>query len=351
MVCHESCTSECSWLTGTPGVDDDSCYEIRPAPGKGLGVFATKFIPAGTLILSENALFIIKKPSDFITEQDVVLGYNKLSADEKRIFDQMRDSKAEAGLNPFNFKSGRFHANKFAVNHERTSFGCFPVSSRFNHSCLPNTVGSGDDIKQHQQCRAINNIQPGEELTTYYFEECQFMTTEERTKEMPMTGHVQKCVCELCSRPAGARLVSDMRRFLLRQLIYMVHGCDLRSVTSTMTAKAIENANWRRENLKEVGATLHMFLIGKLCDAEGVVGGNIPFSVYGSAAHLVIRRARQLGLCRLTKPALENVRVWTKRSKDLLTLFCGRDGNEESPYGDLLRLVNDLPDDGRLPEE
>ena len=183
----------------------------------------------------------------------------------------------------------------------------------------------------------------------HYFEECQYMTTAEREQALPMTAHITKCLCELCTRSAEARIVSDMRRFLLRNLLYMVKRQDLPYVNSTISSKAVANAHWRVENLREAGATLHMFLIDKLCEAEGLVAGELPHGAYGSAIRLLLWRSTRLGLSHLSKPALQNVRYWAQRTKEICAVILDHTGdNDQGPLGDTLRLVARIEDDGKL---
>lgn len=64
-------------------------FEIKQAPGKGVGMFATALIKTGTVIFGEEALFVFKGPFD-IDEKMVKRAYNDLPPWKKAIFDQCR---------------------------------------------------------------------------------------------------------------------------------------------------------------------------------------------------------------------------------------------------------------------
>ncbi|KAK2738649.1 hypothetical protein FQN57_006967 [Myotisia sp. PD_48] len=53
-------------------VPKDAPFELRPSPGKGWGVFATRQIRREEVLLREKPLFVIGKPAGEVTEMDVV---------------------------------------------------------------------------------------------------------------------------------------------------------------------------------------------------------------------------------------------------------------------------------------
>ncbi|KAJ6086954.1 hypothetical protein N7467_005868 [Penicillium canescens] len=54
-------------------------FELQPSPVKGWGVFATRRIDKGFLILSEEPYCVIRKSADEITDEDIVLAFPPLN--------------------------------------------------------------------------------------------------------------------------------------------------------------------------------------------------------------------------------------------------------------------------------
>ena len=100
-------------------------------------------------------------PKDEITEKDVAAAYKKLTKEEKKIFDGMRNATADFGPNSRGSKWYSLMGNKHSVN---VGYGCNPIASRLNHSCLPNTTMSHHD-DDSRCCQVHQDIVPDEELT------------------------------------------------------------------------------------------------------------------------------------------------------------------------------------------
>jgi hypothetical protein len=114
-------------------------FKLAPSPGKGWGVFATRQIPRGAIIITEKPLFVIRKPHWMIVEGDVHAPFYTLEKREQHQFLCIRDNAAS----PFTSMSDTFAENSFAIPHPDGSqikvHGCFVLHSRINHSCLPNS--------------------------------------------------------------------------------------------------------------------------------------------------------------------------------------------------------------------
>nr|OQO18608.1 hypothetical protein B0A51_12999 [Rachicladosporium sp. CCFEE 5018] len=62
----------------------EDLFEIKDAGTKGLGVFATRDIPAGTCVITEDPIILIRKSLDQITPQDTLAAYTQLDAVQKQ---------------------------------------------------------------------------------------------------------------------------------------------------------------------------------------------------------------------------------------------------------------------------
>ncbi|KAF2685938.1 SET domain-containing protein [Lentithecium fluviatile CBS 122367] len=201
----------------------DAPLELKPSPGKGWGAFATRPITQGTIVLKETPLFIIHKPHEAITEQDLWTAFQALPPRDKQLFLCIRDNPST----PFASMTGMFAENSFALTRP-FGHGLFPLHSRINHSCLPNcklpdpaegTTTPGDGAIT---CFATKDIAYGEEITFCYNTDFECRTRDDRYRELRFA-----CNCKACTLGTPFQLLSDMRRTLIRGLQYLTTGTDL----------------------------------------------------------------------------------------------------------------------------
>lgn len=181
------------------GLNSSKCHKppaltLKSLPGRGMGVVAIRCIPAGSIIIKEEAILTVPDPLtkgvslDFIT--NIVDHYNKLPAamrqrvldlyaytrpvQESHIRDFLNTASSDCKLTDaqVNFVI-RLHS-VFATNSfEKTtpSHGSLYLgASRFNHSCLPNCDydhTSRDNLTIITVCSS-RDIQPDEEITVPY---------------------------------------------------------------------------------------------------------------------------------------------------------------------------------------
>ncbi|KAJ5097450.1 hypothetical protein N7456_008171 [Penicillium angulare] len=185
--------------------------ELKSSPGKGWGAFATKRIKQETLVLTENPLFVIRRPMAEITEEVMIAHYRRLSDHQKSQF--LLLSAEDAMSKVF------FHITRGP--NEPETWGVFILQSRFNHSCAPNskTPPTGTDVVARF---AIREIAKGEEITACYDPDARFRTMKERHKFL---GWI--CSCSVCRSDPLSQQLSDMRRRLIRGLHYLLMGSDI----------------------------------------------------------------------------------------------------------------------------
>lgn len=190
-------------------------YEIKPSPGKGLGVFATEHIPGGTEILVEGPIFALEEPTairiyrkfiflppalqqeylsltmsdnaEMRSERHDSAAPNPIAAN-KRPSKPSEPSKLEQyaeAIAKFNIGQDAlvdpdvvaaakvvaiFVNNAFTIRDEtetRTLFGIFMELARINHSILPNSVSSWNRYFG-RTVDALRDIEAGEEITISY---------------------------------------------------------------------------------------------------------------------------------------------------------------------------------------
>ena len=135
-------------------------YEVKAAPGKGLGLFATRDIAPGELILAERPLFTAL---DYKSGPETL---SKLSAETKAQFRQL--ASGDEGSSASNGDSHGTSASAsgsapgpdqqdadafkrlavrltFSGTEGNEKLGVFPTISRVNHSCAPNACVAWND--------------------------------------------------------------------------------------------------------------------------------------------------------------------------------------------------------------
>ncbi|KAK0461169.1 uncharacterized protein EV420DRAFT_1530686 [Desarmillaria tabescens] len=224
-----------STILATPGYPltikqpDTRAHRISPSPGKGLGMFATRKLAAGALILSERALLITpatrgikldlsgkypveqaKQAMLFDWEKYLEHAFNRMPKEYQTAFMALHNSHTQDGSGPL---TGILRTNGYGLNglHDEgrpglkgAYSGVFNELSRLNHSCRPNTDRTFDMASFAMEIRAARDIEEGEELTTYYSD--LLVSTATRQKHLEPYG--VRCDCESCSYAS----VSDDRR-------------------------------------------------------------------------------------------------------------------------------------------
>jgi hypothetical protein len=198
-----------------PVVVSPSKYEIKPAPGKGLGMFSSDMIQRGTRILEEEALVMVSG----MFYSAVLPVFAALEPEKKAIFMKLAGaedteevenlawylSEAETDVdpsarNPIRYKDQAevqliFRSNSFDMT-PHTS-GIFPVASRMNHSCIPNVYHTWNSNINRLTVHALKNITPGEELLTTYIPAV--LTLEQRNDEEHLGNYGFTCTCPACN--------------------------------------------------------------------------------------------------------------------------------------------------------
>lgn len=189
------------------------CWEIRSTPDKGLGVFATEEIPKGSRIIAEPALLKIEPNEDIRYSWEA---YKRLAPAQQARYDtlhyhiaahtleEMAQSKTLAG-EPFAVRDsygellphvrviGIFSCNAFDISQR---MGIFPISSRINHSCVPNAAWAYNGTLDCLTIHVIRDVKPGEEICHSYIRDYYRHSREQRDAELSRYGF--RCHCPAC---------------------------------------------------------------------------------------------------------------------------------------------------------
>ncbi|KAF4974825.1 hypothetical protein FZEAL_8321 [Fusarium zealandicum] len=206
-------------------VPTDAPFKLKPSPGKGWGAFATRRIGNGALLLREKPLWVIGKQHTEITEQDIRAAFQGLPPRSKQQFLFLRDN----AYGKFTDMKSACAENSFQVASEAEmekgvrAYGLFILLSRFNHSCVPNSIVPVTTTgREAIASYATKDIMPGEEITFCYNTDFQFRTRQDRHKELCFV-----CECKACQLGTPFHQMSEIRRRFARAILYLSHGVDM----------------------------------------------------------------------------------------------------------------------------
>jgi hypothetical protein len=234
--------SEDFTCTGPPHI-----WNARPSPGKGMGVFATRAIEAGTIILKETPVIRIQPP-EFRNgvayplagiELLIRTAFEDLGEDEKAdVMSLTAHDPAEQNLNDV---IAIFRNNAYIMGTNNSDLGLFPKGARINHSCRPNTSQTWHEKTGRRVVRAIRRIDEGEELFATYIP--LLHSHDMRQKRLNQYGFT--CTCSVCAQEEAEQKASDKRRQDIRTAFN-----DLEAQLSLSVPKSAKGKKKVRKNLQ-----------------------------------------------------------------------------------------------------
>ncbi|CZR52870.1 uncharacterized protein PAC_02747 [Phialocephala subalpina] len=184
---------------------EDPPWEVRDIPGKGNGLFATRELHRGDLILADTPVGVLQSDAFFL---DYLIGYRYLHTAFDRLPDATKDLVMRtAAHSPGDPYMERINTNAFAGEFEdKPHFFLYPETSLINHDCRPNTLYYHDTSTLIHATYASRTILPGEEITITYINILQ--PRSERRAVLKQTWKFD-CQCSLCSRSTSSNQESD----------------------------------------------------------------------------------------------------------------------------------------------
>ena len=201
-----------------------SMYEIKTAGAKGLGVFATTFIPRGTRIFSERPLLAIKAGQDAgdlytssrclsLQDQQRLMRLSFHVNNELRIIrwshalwytlkgltrSKISASTAKGRQSIFDHVAvlNIFRSNSFNIGSRGISQALFSRISRINHSCIPNAQGNYHEEQGRFNVHATRDINIDEEVSINYLPENGFVKSSRQ--DQLLSGYGFSCNCPAC---------------------------------------------------------------------------------------------------------------------------------------------------------
>ncbi|EME43649.1 hypothetical protein DOTSEDRAFT_54407 [Dothistroma septosporum NZE10] len=321
-------------------------YEVRASPGKGYGLFATRYIPAGTLILADRHVMVIAKEGG--ARQDP-------KHDIQHAFEQLGESQIEQFLSLHaGPEDGRrlveriYTTNRFG-DFEST-YMCLTIS-RINHACIPNAASTAGETDDEDSIRAIAPIKKGDEICISYRSDlCWIMTRVQRQALLQSWNF--DCQCPLCDLPSAEIDLSDFRRkfiFALRWNTVLEDPVDLShydSLDFRDTEEAYDTLN--EPNLEPLDSislrtiTAYQLLLAHALEAERIDRDLIGKAYYEAAiAHFADLAAMAENV--LVLQWGRNVRDWMEKAIQLTSDFYGFNSDDAQQYRNDWKTMQLLP--------
>ncbi|KAK4621331.1 hypothetical protein CLAFUW4_07083 [Fulvia fulva] len=310
-------------------------YEVRASPGKGYGVFATRDVSAGTLILADRHVMVIAKEA----------GKRQDSEDDiERAFKQLNQQQAEQLLalhaGP---EDGRSLVERIYTTNRFGDFDstymCLNIA-RINHACGPNVASTAGETNDVDNIRAIAPIKKGDEICISYRSDlCWIMTREQRQALLQSWNF--DCQCSTCDRSVEDIELSDFRRkiiFALRWKTVFDDPVDLSHYDSTdfrdteEVYDALNEPDSHESSTTSLSTiTAYQLLLAHFLEAEGVERDLVGKAYYEAAiTHFAYLAAMDENVIPLQWGI--NVREWMQKAIKFVSDFYGSDSATAEQY-------------------
>ncbi|KAF2002422.1 hypothetical protein P154DRAFT_488388 [Amniculicola lignicola CBS 123094] len=207
-------------------------YTVIPSLGEGLGCFSTATIPAGTRILTETPLFMVREPR---TNACVTTAFSHLTIAQQAqylsLYAQSPESRGDALVIDI------FNSNAWQTG---SSTSILPRAARFNHSCVPNASFAWNSRLGCVTVHAIVNIPANTQIKLCY--ELPYQTSASRRKKLSAYGFL--CTCPACVVDVVA---SDIRRARMMVLDIRIRAGRRQRWQSQFPKSALELARLLKE--------------------------------------------------------------------------------------------------------
>ncbi|OSX60691.1 hypothetical protein POSPLADRAFT_1147545 [Postia placenta MAD-698-R-SB12] len=212
-----------------PGSPEVRPFSIRTTTDRGLGMFATRSIKPGELLVSERPIVVAHLglfKSDANKHGDVEFlqaALDSLSGRQREAFmgleetsvEELRSDPLSARLNVNGFSAGFAHFPELRGT-GAMYIACFKTLSRANHDCTPNAHFHFSENTCCGRLVAMHDIEEGEEITVRYVDS---LAPREERQSLLRGRYNFVCTCRTCSLPRHESLKSDTRRKVLTSLL------------------------------------------------------------------------------------------------------------------------------------
>lgn len=306
-------------------------YTVKPAPGKGQGVFAKKALPAGTVIVRDRPVMKLKMKRSQFTEEEVLQAFMALSPDDRARFMELHEGPRKLKTKVMRI----YKANCFQID------GYCKLLldvSRVNHSCMPNARTQsvdGNDCDD-EEVVLIETVQANEEVSIDYHPATTYTMTASQRGAGFFAYFGFHCSCQVCSLPLKMLVLSDARRQLIKVLSEIVDGLahsDYRGFQWLTPETAEKLALYLGKSMTPVDRHLtdqqncaYNIMLTRLLEAEGLMYDRVG-SCYWRAA-LALWEQMQENVDIAIIPSADNMEAWIGKSIEASSKFFGKEGEQ-----------------------
>jgi len=229
---------------------EDALVEVRPVDGKGFGLVTTQPVKAGTKMLAEKPLLILKrrhKDLDRVSFAEITSVFNSLDSEKQARLLELQASAAPAALSQLqcegemgkllhNYNSVKestvyqqgarvtqiFNANHVRVGEDENwvTSAVFEMYSRVNHSCRPNSTYKtlAGETGCQMVVTASQDLPANTELTINYIPTFQGGLASRADRRQRLQSWEFHCSCCLCSLAGQDLQQNEETRTKLRHL-------------------------------------------------------------------------------------------------------------------------------------
>ncbi|KIV82627.1 hypothetical protein PV11_04724 [Exophiala sideris] len=309
--------------TALPGDNDsapdtspqDTLLEVISTPDRGLAVFTTRKIKAGTLILVETPLITLDKHEED-DHAAIEREFSRLPRPSQKQYLKLFDAqKSRMTLIVSIYYSNCYNCESFKSQGKGGSaLGLF--ASRFNHSCVPNAQFCYDERTNEMRFHAIRDIPRGKEVTSNYDKVVFESRAKRQRKQQIYYGFV--CRCEACEPKTEFWARSDERRQAMYDAFRAVQACE----HQFSAGNASNEQNTQQPVVDEALTALRK--LEELLLKESLVG--VPLAnTYRSMAKWVER-----------KHDAEQIRNWKKKEMQACIIGFGHDAPRTKEIEEML---------------
>ncbi|KAK0207470.1 hypothetical protein IW262DRAFT_533858 [Armillaria fumosa] len=205
--------------------DNRDAIAFRPVEGKGVGMVARRTIRAGELIIAERPVYAQRKMLPRCSDQNTMNGVFHLAA-VKDLSNTSREAifslkNSKPGYHPL---SGILQTNFLMLDiteepdpdPDNQFVGIFPLLSRANHDCTPNSHYFFNFSSFTGEFRATRDIPRGDEVTISYT----YVLAPRAARQAHLRNDYSFiCSCEACRLDTKNTEASDDRRAKIDQLV------------------------------------------------------------------------------------------------------------------------------------
>lgn len=247
-VPHTNTSSFTNTASASPYLSDDfeeethnvkpqeTLLEIVSTPDRGLAVFTTRKIKAGTLLLAEKPLVRLQKHEEDDPEA-IEREFSLLSRPDQKVFLKLFDAQKSRMTRVVSiYYSNCYNCDSYvASGRGGSAMGVF--ASRVNHSCVPNVQFCYDERSNEMRFHAIRDIPRGKELCSNYDKAVFEVKSKRQRKQQIYYGFI--CRCEACEPKNEFWTRSDERRRAMYDAFRTVQGCE--KELSTQGRRSLED--------------------------------------------------------------------------------------------------------------